>query len=306
MDIYALLSERFAKLTLVRNFSFARNTTIGCGGTAAVCAYPTGKEELTALISFLEKQKIAYCFLGAGANVLPAEGYYSGVVIRFSRMRRLVAKGERIIADAGVTGGELLRFARAHNIGGLEFLTGIPTTVGGATCGNAGVGEGHIGDLVLEVCGVEHGKMRVFSLTDCAFSEKKSAFQNGAAIAEVTLRGFSSSQEKIEARLAYFRDRRRHLPKGRSMGCVFVNPPEISAGKLIEDCGLKGFRLGGAYVAEEHANFVMNGGATALEISTLIEHIKRTVFERTGILLREEIRRLPVDYIQESTAENRI
>ena len=100
-------------------------------------------------------------------------------------------------------------------------------------------------------------------------------------------------RREIEARTAYYAARRAHLPKGRSMGCVFVNPEGKSAGALIDGCGLKGLSVGGAYVSQRHANFIINSGATAGEISTLIGLVKNRVFERTGVLLREEIRRLP-------------
>ena len=293
MDIFALLRDCFPDLCLEQDFSFARHTTIGCGGRAAVCASPASEEELAALLAWLAKRSIPYCFLGAGANVLPRDGDFDGVVVRFSRMNSLEEADGMIAAGAGVTGGALLRFAGAHRLGGLEFLTGIPTTVGGAVTMNAGVASGHLGDIVERVVGVEKGKLRVFSRAECRFSEKTSVFQEGIAVAKAYLRTEPSDEEAIRARMACFREKRKHLPKGRSMGCVFVNPEGRSAGAVIDSCGLKGLSVGGARVSEIHANFILNEGGTAEDISILIATVKKRVFERTGILLREEVRRIP-------------
>lgn len=294
LDIYTLLREAFPQLETERNFSFSRHTTVGCGGRAAVCAYPRGTEELAILTDALGKKGIPYCFLGAGANVLPQDGFFDGVVIRFSNARTLLTVGDRIAAGAGVTGGALLRFARENGMGGFEFLTGIPMTVGGAVVMNAGVQGGHIGDLVEQVVGVEGGKVRYFSARECLFGVKESVFQGGGiAVAGAILRGVPRPREEIGQETARYRARRAHLPKGRSMGCVFVNPPEISAGALIERCGLKGANVGKARVSELHANFIVNEGASGDDISRLIAFVKGEVCRKTGVLLREEIRRIP-------------
>lgn len=293
MDIYALLIERFPHLVLERDFSFSRHTTIGCGGSASVCAYPQNVDELAALLGYLAEQRIAYCFLGVGANVLPQDGLYEGVVIRFSRMNALTCFGTAMTVGAGITGGALLRFARAHNIGGFEFLTGIPMTVGGAIVMNAGVQEGHIGDRVERVIGVEKGKIRIFTASECGFGTKTSIFQSGIAVAGAVLKGVPRAEAEILRETARFRARRSHLPLGRSMGCTFVNPSGQSAGEIIDRCGLKGFSVGGARISEVHANFIMNDGASSAEIAQLIALIKEEVFRKTGILLKEEIKRIP-------------
>ncbi len=293
MDIYTLLCERFPHLPAEKDFSFARHTTIGCGGTATVSVCPRGTEELAALLHFLARHAIPYVLLGAGANVLPRDGEFDGVVVRFCGMQSLSCSGSQIRARAGVTGGALLRFARENGIGGLEFLTGIPMTVGGATAMNAGVRGGHIGDLIESVTGVEGGKIRRFSAQECAFGTKTSLFLSGIAVAEVMLRGTEKPREEIELTAARYRAQRAHLPSGRSMGCVFVNPPDVTAGELIERCGLKGLSLGGARVSGQHANFIINDGATSDAVAGLIAKVRAEVYRRTGILLREEIRRIP-------------
>ncbi len=292
MDLYALLSGRM-KIAAERNFSFARHTTIGCGGTAEVALYPKNAEELVFLLSLLQKYGAPYCFLGAGANVLPFDGHFEGAVIRFSRMDSLEFDGGTVFAGSGVTGGGLLREARKRRLAGLGFLTGIPMTVGGGVVMNAGVAERHLCDVVCRVVGVEKGKIRSFSVRECEFSEKTSLFQSGIAVTKAVLRASPATAKTCERERDYFREKRKHLPRGRSMGCVFVNPPGYSAGALIDACGFKGMRCGGAVVSDVHANFILSEGATSAEISSLIATVREGVFRKTGILLREEIRRIP-------------
>ncbi len=293
MGIFSTLHERFPGVRGEEDFPFARHTTIGCGGTAAAAFSPSSAEELALLLRVLEAENIPYCFLGAGANVLPREGRFEGAVIRFDGFSSLRAEGDTIVAGAGVTGGRLLGFARAHALGGAEFLTGIPMTAGGAVVMNAGVREGHIGDLIEEVYCVAGGVPRIFSARECAFGEKTSVFQSGIAVTGMRLRLRQETATEIASRTEYFRKKRAHLPKGRSMGCVFVNPAGLSAGAIIEACGLKGTKLGGARVSEIHANFILNEGGSSEDIEALIALVKRRVQGRTGILLTEEIRRIP-------------
>ena len=294
MTLYGLLSERFPRLCAGEYFDFARHTSIGCGGTAAAWASPRSGEELSSLLAFLEGTCIPYCFLGAGANVLPRDGFFDGVVIRFCGFCSLAAEGALVRVGAGVTGGRLLRFAKEKCLAGAEFLTGIPMTVGGAVAMNAGVKEGHIGELISRVVCASAGRTFCLSQAECAFEEKVSIFlRENIAVIGAELRLKHSFPEEIARRRCYFRTKRRELPKGRSMGCVFVNPEGKSAGAVIEACGLKGMRLGGARVSEVHANFILNDGGTASEVSALIALVKARVEKETGIVLREEVRRLP-------------
>ncbi len=296
MDRFSVLSERFPRLPLEKDFSFRRHTTIGCGGVAEVCAMPGSAESAAALLKFLQREKIPYLMMGAGANVLPQEGRFDGVLVRFTGLCGLfLAENGRIFAGAGVTGGALCRFARERSLGGFEPFTGIPMSVGGGIVMNAGVAEGHFSDVVERVYAIDSGKLRGFSLSECEFSEKRSLFQAGLPVIAAVLRGTRTPREILEERSGFFREKRKDLPKGRSMGCCFVNPPGLSAGKLIDECGLKGVSCGGAYVSPRHANFIINEGGSAEDIGKLLSLVKETVQKKTGIALREEIRRLGWD-----------
>ena len=293
MELFARLKERFPRLDCSKAFDFSRHTTIGCGGIAAAAAAPCCAEEAAELLTWLSREKIAHCFLGAGANVLPSDGFFDGVVIRFHRLDSLARQETEVFAGAGVTGGKLLTFSEKAGIGGFSPFSGIPMSVGGGTAMNAGIRELHFSDVVRRVLCVENGKLRTLEWRDCSFSEKNSVFLSGIAVIGVRLRGKIARPEDIARESCYFRKRRSCLPKGRSMGCVFVNPKDMSAGELIERCGLKGVRRGGAVVSEQHANFILNEGATSADISSLIAFVKEEVRRQTGILLRREIRCLP-------------
>lgn len=294
--LYALRAELekcFPETKISEDFSFARHTTIGCGGYAALCVEPSGEENAAAVLRFLHRNAIPYYILGAGANVLPPDGLFDGVVVRFCAMQRIEREGERLFVDAGVTGGSLLRYAHAAELGGAEPFTCIPMTVGGGITMNAGIAVRHFSDIVEEVTAVHDGELITLHADQCGFAEKQSVFQNGIAVVRAVLRLTPSTRQNIERESCYFRLRRAHLPKGRSMGCTFVNPEGISAGALIEACGLKGLRVGKAFVSERHANFIINEGRCAAEVSELIGRIKQAVYEEKGVLLREEIRRIP-------------
>ncbi len=292
MNVFSRIKNQFPHLGLEPAFSFARHTSIGTGGSALVAAYPTCAEEGAALLTYLKQEKIPYYPLGAGANVLPPDGSFEGVILRFSRVKSLYADKTTVYAGAGVTGGALLKFAHNKSLGGIEWLTGIPTTVGGGVCMNAGVQEGHFGSVVKKVLAIEGGKPFILSQEDCRFGVKNSVFMNGIVIfgAYFTLR--NTSKEEIERKRCYFMGKRAHLPKGKSMGCTFLNFNGESAGAIIERCGCKGLCVGGAHVSNEHANFIINNGGTSSDVSSLIALVKRRVYEREGILLHEEIRRI--------------
>ena len=293
LDVLSRIKAGLPAVHSEPDFSFARHTTIGSGGTAAVALSPSCIEEAAECIAFLEDNAIPYCFLGAGANVLPRDGRFEGAVIRFQRMKMLYMGADYLYAGAGVTGGALLNFAEARSITGFEPLVGIPTTVGGGVAMNAGIADCHFSDLVRGVVACHSGNIKMFSHEECLFSLKKSVFLDGIAVLGVYFKMARATQEEIKARTAHFLERRKHLPKGRSMGCTFVNPEGLSAGELIDRCGLKGRKIGQAHVSEEHANFIINEGTCSEDISRLIDEVKGEVFARSGILLREEVRRVP-------------
>ncbi|MBR2023164.1 MAG: UDP-N-acetylmuramate dehydrogenase, partial [Clostridia bacterium] len=199
-----------------------------------------------------------------------------------------------IFAQAGVSSAKLLRFCEHVCKTGAEFLEGIPCTIGGALYMNAGVAGAYIGDIVRFVKVYYRGKVSILSVEDCKYAYKSSVFmQDDFLILGAKLSLLDATKTEILEKKATYKARRAHLPKGKSMGCVFKNPQGISAGKWIEGAGLKGLRIGGAKISEEHANFIINeNNATTADVKQLISVIKNAVRIQYGVELQEEIRYL--------------
>ncbi len=281
----------YVEFTRRSPFDFSKNSSIGCGGFAPVAFYPQSVTETTSLVDRLQEEGIPYCVLGNLTNVLPLDGGYNGAVVSAKRLLGITV-GERLFAYAGETSASLLQACKRAGLSGGEFLCGVPCTVGGAVYMNAGAAGRYLSELVESVLVLRKGKRITLSAEDCAYAYKKSVFmENNDLILGVTLRLRKRSVEEIEKREEYYLFRRRHLPKGRSMGCVFKNPEGAIAGELVERSGLKGMRVGGAKISEAHGNFIINdGGATAKDVLALVSMMKNAVYSQYGVELKEEIR----------------
>ncbi len=283
----------FENIELESPFDLAKNSSIGCGGTAKTAYFPRSVAEMTSLVQALERANVPYYAVGNMTNVLPPDGESERVFVVTKRMKSIAAENG-FFAEAGVTGGAILRECKRRRLSGAEFLEGIPCTLGGALYMNAGVGGAYIGDIVESVTVLRSGQILTLPKAECGYAYKKSVFmQNDDLIVGATLRLTEASETEIEERTAYYAAKRAHLPKGKSMGCVFKNPEGLVAGKLVEGAGLKGFRVGGARVSEKHANFILNDkNATSAQIRSLIGIVKNAVFAQYKIRLEEEIRYL--------------
>ena len=276
------------------NFSFTKNSTVSCGGFAKKAFYPKTEEETARLITLLQADEIPFHVLGCLSNVLPPNGDSARVVVSTKKLREIHQTEKGIYAQAGVTGGALLRFCKEIGKSGVEFLQGIPCTLGGVLYMNAGVADGHISDVVDSVAILRAGKRLVLPKKDCGYGYKTSVFmQTNDVILGAELRLTDATQAIVEENCKRYAEKRAWLPKGKSMGCVFKNPQGAVAGKLIESAGLKGLRIGGAVISKTHANFIINdNGAKSSDICALIQIIKNAVFAQYKIRLEEEIRYL--------------
>ena len=272
-------------------FDFKKHSSIGCGGDAEVAFYPKTAEECCRLADLLQKDGVAYTVVGNLTNCLPAERVKRSLICTKKMTELRLLRDGRVFAEAGVSSGKLLSFARNENLSGAEFLAGVPCTLGGALYMNAGVRGRYIAEITESVLVYKKGEKVELSDAECAYAYKRSLFmQTEDIILGATLRLEKSERATILQREKEYLQKRAHLPKGKSMGCVFKNPNGISAGELIENAGLKGKKIGGAYISEEHANFIINdGNATPQDIRDLIVFIKETVLKQNGVLLEEEI-----------------
>ena len=279
--------------TTEENYDFAKNSTIGVGGISPLAVFPNNLSKAVELLDFFRKENQPFYPLGNLSNVLPTDGVSKRLVFSTKKLNA-VSHEKGLFVEAGVTSGALLSFCKQRALTGAEFLFGIPCTLGGALYMNAGVAGKYISEIVESVTAYIDGKVEELPIEDCNYAYKQSVFmQTDGVILGARLRLKVATSEDVSRKIAYYAERRLHLPKGKSMGCVFKNPPDVSAGKLVEGAGLKGMRLGGAVVSKEHANFIINDkNATAKDIKSLILLIKNAVFAQYKIKLEEEIRYL--------------
>ena len=275
--------------------AMASHSTIGCGGNARTVFYPQSVAETKALLCKLEGDKIPYYVVGNMSNLLPPDEGTEIPLICTANLNG-VTVSEGAFVYAGAKSGALLSICKRNQKSGAEFLYGIPCTLGGALFMNAGAGGAYIDEIVESVLVYRKGETKLVPRKECGYSYKHSVFMDdGGVVLGAALRLTDATDEEIAERESFFKARRAHLPKGKSMGCVFKNPEGYSAGDLIERSGLKGLRIGGAVVSGEHANFIINDkNATAKDIKTLITLIKNAVSAQYGIRLEEEIRYIPL------------
>ena len=271
-------------------FEFSRYTTYGLGGEARVAYIPNNIPQAKLAYDTLKKEQIPFKLIGNGSNLLVSDNGFDGGVISTRKLKGLVRlSDDKILCLAGTTVGELLKYCKANCLGGLEYLYGIPATIGGAAYMNAGVSGYAIGDNIVSVK-VYDGKTTVLPHKICNFAYRHSTMRDiNALILSIIVKVDKFSADELERRIAYFKERRKRLPVGRSCGCVFKNPAGVSAGYLIEQAGLKGFTVGGATVSNQHASFIINNNGTADDVKRVIEFVKRRVLEKFGVLLEEEV-----------------
>ena len=283
--------EKYARYHKEIPFDFAKHSSIGCGGKACVGFYPKTIDELVAIIQSLKEAEFPFYVVGNLTNVLPCDGTCKKAIISTSKM---LWDRQSTFIPVGVSSAKLLKYCEEKQLSGAEFLDGIPCTLGGALYMNAGVSGKYIAEIVEKVLIYREGERYELSQTDCGYAYKQSVFMDGKSVILGAKLNFTPSEkERIQRERERYQKRRAHLPKGKSMGCVFKNPVGFSAGELIDDAELKGLRIGGAKISEEHANFILNDNhATAQDIRALIGVMKKVVFAKHKIRLEEEIRYL--------------
>ena len=274
--------------------SLASCTTFRIGGPADLCIYPSSLEQAAALVRFFKKLECTYFIIGKGSNLLmPDEGVRTPLVFTESMDFLSFSEGG-IQAGAGVSLARLSNFAAEHGIGGLEFLHGIPGSVGGGVFMNAGAYGGEISQVLQESVSVNrNGEKQVRTLAEHAFSYRHSSVAPGEILCSALFTGVSDTPEQIREHIAEF-DRRRRAKQPLeypSAGSTFKRPKGYFAGQLIEKCGLKGFRVGDAQVSEKHAGFLINRGhATYAEMTELISLVQNRVLSQFGVYLEPEVK----------------
>ncbi|MCM8791609.1 MAG: UDP-N-acetylmuramate dehydrogenase [Candidatus Omnitrophica bacterium] len=277
-----------------RDILLSKHTTFKIGGKADFFVEPINLEDLRKLLMIAKDKKLRIFIIGQGSNILVHDEGVRGIVVKFNSeyFRKIRLLYNCLKVGAGVKLNEVLQFCLKKGLSGLEFLIGIPATVGGALVMNAGGRWGCIGERVKEVKVMDYnGNIKKIKSQDLRFSYRYSNLRR-FIILEVLLKLVKADKEEILKKINYFL-RYRKLTQDLSYpsaGCIFKNPKGLSAGELIELCGLKGKTIGDARVSLRHANFIINqGNASAKDVLSLIDYIRDKVKKKFNLDLELEI-----------------
>lgn len=280
-----------------RNVPMSRYTTFRIGGNASVMLTPSTDEQVSDVIAECKRENIKSFILGNGSNMLISDDGLDTVVINMCRDNaeiRLVGE-DTIICDAGATMSKVCNFALENSLTGLEFAFGIPGSAGGAAYMNAGAYGGEMKDVLIECHHIDSdGNFGSLKGDELALNYRTSAYEhNGCVITKLVLKLKKGNREEIKAKMQELLQRRKEKQplEYPSAGSTFKRPEGYFAGGLIEECGLKGYSIGGAQVSEKHAGFVINrGGATAKDVLALVKYIQDKVYAEKGVTLEPEVR----------------
>ena len=286
--------QQICKGRVLMDELMSKHTYFKIGGPADFYVYPGNMEELVALLDLCKKNGMNVFIIGNGTNLLVSDSGFRGVVIDISKtFNHLQCNGYQIATGAGVTLTNLHRYCKDRGLAGLEPLFGIPGQVGGGVRMNAGAYGTEIFDLITYVKYLdESGMLMTTPAGDIEFGYRYTSIPNTAIVVEVGIQLEDGNPKEIETHQQKYMKRRRisqplSLP---SAGSMFKRPPGDYAGRLIEESGCKGLRIGDAMVSRKHANFIVNCGlATADNVLRLVEEIQNRVFERFQVKLEMEV-----------------
>lgn len=295
----AFACRKLPEMEVLCEEPMSRHTTFRTGGPARRMARPAAAEQLTAVLAMAEAEAWPVLVVGNGSNLLAEDSGLDFLVIQTGLLDTVEQMDETSLrAACGLSLAKLSSFAQKQSLSGLEFAHGIPGSLGGAVCMNAGAYGGEMCQIVSAVtawfpgCGVKR-----LTREELDFSYRHSVFSKRLGVvidAELSLKKGDSIE--IKSKMEEYDSRRRDKQplEYPSAGSVFKRPPGHFAGALIDQCGLRGFHIGGAQVSEKHAGFIINtGGATSEDVRQLIAHVQRTVLEKTGVKLETEIKSVP-------------
>ena len=280
-----------------RDVPMSKYTTFRIGGNAAVMLTPTADEQLASIIKKCKEENIKPFIIGNGSNMLISDNGLDTVVINMCRPEPKIelVNGDTVVCDAGATMSKVCNFALENGLTGLEFAFGIPGSAGGAAYMNAGAYGGEMKDVLVECRHIDSdGNFGSLKGDELGLAYRTSAYEhNGYIITTLVMKLSKGNKNEIRAKMQELLQRRKDKQplEYPSAGSTFKRPEGFFAGALIEECGLKGYSVGGAQVSEKHAGFVINkGDATAEDVLSLIKYIQDKVFSEKGVMLEPEVR----------------
>jgi UDP-N-acetylenolpyruvoylglucosamine reductase len=282
-------------IELERGVALSRLTTIGTGGPARYLARPETLEQLAELLGWAGGQGVAVETVGLGSNLLAADEGVDALVLRLAEgLAAVRVGGETLVAGGGATNAVCLHRAREAGLGGLEFASAIPGTAGGGVRMNAGAYGRDWRAVVVDALILGPEGARMLTVDELDLSYRHSGLRAGEVVAQVRFRLTPRAPVAIRAEVAELLAQRKATQptNKRTFGSVFKNPPDgPGAGRMIEETGLKGHRIGGALISSRHANFIENaGGATSADALSLMAEARRRVHEQFGVVLEHEVR----------------
>ncbi|MED4312399.1 UDP-N-acetylmuramate dehydrogenase [Heyndrickxia coagulans] len=290
-DLRSLIYPR----EILEDEPLSKYTFTKTGGKADILIFPETYEEVQKTVRYASLNGVPYTILGNGSNLIIKDGGIRGIVLILTKLAKISHTGNDITAQCGAAIIDVSRYALKQNLTGLEFACGIPGSVGGALYMNAGAYGGEIKDVLKSALVLtKTGKMKRLEKSDLSFQYRKSSIaENGEIALEGTFSLKPGDAQEIKAKmdeLTYLRESKQPL-EYPSCGSVFKRPPGYFAGKLIQDSGLQGKRIGGVEVSTKHAGFMVNvGGGTATDYMNLIKFVQKTVKEKFGVDLETEVK----------------
>lgn len=277
--------------------SLAPLTTFRVGGPAAVLVEPVSEPDLEATAEILAATGMELFLLGRGSNLLVSDAGFRGVVVRMVRGFEHIRRVDELSVEVGAGAAlpQVANWAARRGLTGMEFAVAIPATVGGAVAMNAGAHGSDLSDVLesVRICSLAEGRTREIPAAQLEMGYRRALVGEGNLVCAARFRLRVGKREEILARMQRYRSHRAGTQPSEApnAGSTFKNPPGASAGQLIDEAGLKGYRIGGAQVSDKHGNFVLAGpGATAQDVFDLMAHVQAVVREQTGVTLLPEVR----------------
>jgi UDP-N-acetylenolpyruvoylglucosamine reductase len=281
-------------MKIEENVPLARHTTIGTGGSAGAFAGPESLDDLHEALAWACERELATIVIGLGSNVLVADEGVDALVLKLGgELSAVHVEGELLVAGGGAPNAVALHRARAAGLGGFEFACAIPGTAGGGVRMNAGAYGGDWAGILERALVVDANDAHWRNPSELGLRYRHSDLQPGEVVAQVEFHLFAKPEQEIRARVADLqRQRKAAQPTNkRTYGSVFKNPKhELSAGRMLDACGLRGYRIGGALISPRHANFIENAdGARTEDAIALMAEARRRAWETFGVELEHEV-----------------
>lgn len=298
MDLYKELCQILGEENVFKDEPMNRHITFRVGGPADYFVTPEEEEQLSAVIELLKKENIPYYIMGNGSNLLVGDKGFRGVMIQiYKKMNEIHMEGDRIFVQAGALLSTIASRALAGGLAGFEFASGIPGTLGGAVMMNAGAYGGEMKQVLVSArILTRDGRICEMPVEEMEMGYRTSIFaKNGDIVLSAELKLEHGNRDEIGTYMEELKEKRvtKQPLEYPSAGSTFKRPEGYFAGKLIQDAGLRGFRVGGAQVSEKHCGFVINrDSATAADIVSLMEQVADKVEAQFGVRLEPEVRRI--------------